>query len=172
VTTTRLLLLSAILAVTVAVAVGCQRTAAPSGQSALAPDFSATDLDGKTISLDRYKGKILIINYFATWCPPCRVEIPDFVEAYKDHRKDGLEFLGVDLGESPDTVKEFVNEQKINYPVIAGDRDMEDKFGPVHSIPVTIVIDREGRIATKKIGMLSSEELDEIIQSLLQTESK
>lgn len=171
-TITRSLLLSAVLALTVAVMVGCQRTTAPSRDSALAPDFSATDLDGRTVSRDRYKGKVLVINYFATWCPPCQAEIPDFIKAYSEHKKDGLEFVGVDVGEKPDTVKEFVKDQKINYPVIAGDRDMEKKFGPVRSIPVTIFIDREGRIAAKKIGMLSPEELDEIIQPLLHTESK
>ena len=162
-----------LLGILVLTAVGCERSA-PRGQAGAggpAPQFSATDLDGNTISLEQYKGKVLVINYFTTWCPPCKAEIPDFIAAYREHKEQGLEFIGVDVGEEPDDVNDFVEQQHINYPVIAGDKAMEEKFGHVRSYPTTVVIDRDGNIAEKRIGMLTAEELDKIIAPLLAAES-
>jgi len=150
----------------VAALAGCPGRA-PAKTNSAAPDFRATALDGKTVSLAGFKGKVLVVNYFATWCPPCKAEIPDFVAAYRELKDQGLEILGVNPDEDPSDVRAFVQEQGINYPVIAGDREMAGKFGTVRTIPVTIVIDRNGNVVGKANGMLTRAKLDNLVRPLL-----
>jgi cytochrome c biogenesis protein CcmG/thiol:disulfide interchange protein DsbE len=151
---------------------GCRPTTStkPATAGRAAPDFAAKDLDGNDIKLSDYKGKVLVINYFATWCPPCQAEIPDFIEAYSEKRDQGVEFLGVNVGESAEKVRQFVQERGINYPVIAGDEQMEGKFGPIRSIPVTVFIDRSGKVAHQKVGLITREELEQTLARLLATQ--
>ena len=90
-------------------------------QSSSAPDFRVTDLKGKTISLSDYKGKVLFLNFWATWCPPCRAEIPDFIEAYSQEKANGLEILGISVDtKGKAEVAAFVEQYKINYPIEIG----------------------------------------------------
>lgn len=134
-----------------------------------APDFKVTDLKGKNHSLSDYAGKVLFLNFWATWCPPCKAEIPDFVEVYKTHREKGLEILGISLDvKGREAVVTFVEKYEINYPVVLEDKsvteELVDKFEPGQFIPATIIIDRQGRIRQKHVGLLEKKTLLEYYQ--------
>jgi len=124
-----------------------------------APDFKVTDLDGKSISLSDYKGKVLFLNFWATWCPPCRAEIPDFVEVYGQEKPKGLEILGISLDtKGKEIIVAFVEKFKINYPVVLETRKTIEKiisdYEPGQFIPTTIIIDKQGRIRDKHVGQM------------------
>ena len=124
-----------------------------------APDFRLTDINGKTISLSDYKGKVLFLNFWATWCPPCRAEIPDFVEAYGQEKAKGLEILGISLdSKGKDAIVAFVEKYKINYPIVLETRQATEQitsdYQPGQFIPTTIVIDKRGRIRDKHVGQM------------------
>ncbi len=134
-----------------------------------APDFQLTDLDGKTRTLSDYQGKILLINFWATWCPPCRAEIPDFVEVYASKKSQGLEILGVSVDNlSASDLKNFVRRMKINYPVALATEKIILDYRPGEYIPTTIVLDRKGRIRHKHVGQLDKETLLALFDSLNQ----
>lgn len=129
-----------------------------------APDFVLTDLDGRTISLSDYKGKVLFLNFWATWCPPCRAEIPDFIEAYRENKDKGLEIVGISVDtKGKDAVADFVAKYKINYPVVLESRSktqqLIDDYQPGQFIPTTIIIDKEGRIRHKHVGQMDKSDL-------------
>ncbi|MBN2408568.1 MAG: TlpA family protein disulfide reductase [Candidatus Aminicenantes bacterium] len=137
---------------------------APQAGSLPAPDFTLTDLSGKTIKLSDYKGKVLFLNFWATWCPPCRAEIPDFVEAYAQEKANGLEILGISLDTNGKAgVAAFVEKYKINYPVILESRRNTERlindYQPGQYIPTTIIIDKSGRIRHKEVGAIDKETL-------------
>jgi len=132
--------------------------------SSLAPDFRVTDLTGKAISLSDYRGKVLFLNFWATWCPPCRAEVPDFVEAYAEQKANGLEILGISLdSKGKEVVTAFVEKYKINYPVVLETREntgrIVDDYEPGQFIPTTIIIDKMGRIRHKQVGAVDKETL-------------
>jgi len=129
------------------------------GNPVLAPAFELTDLAGKAISLSDYKGKVLFLNFWATWCPPCRAEISDFVEAYKENKDKGLEILGISLDtKGKDVVIAFVEKYRINYPVVLESRhktqQLVDDYEPGQFIPTTIIIDKQSRIRHRQIGQM------------------
>jgi cytochrome c biogenesis protein CcmG/thiol:disulfide interchange protein DsbE len=145
--------------------------ALPSSNSSypLAPDFALTDLRGKPISLSQYKGKVLVLNFWATRCPPCREEIPDFIEAYKKYKSKGLEIIGIHVERLPsDFLLSWVEDVKINYPVAFATAKIIRDYEPGQYIPATIVIDKTGRIRQRRIGMIDLETLVEIFQKLAQ----
>ena len=116
----------------------------------LAPDFTLVDLDGNKHTLSDYRGKVVIIDFWATYCPPCRLEIPHFIQFYNDYKDDGLIILGIGLdGETK--LKPFSKEYGINYPILIGDLATVGKYG-VRPIPTTFFIDRNGEIKNKIIG--------------------
>lgn len=120
------------------------------------PAFSVTDLDGGEISAETLKGKVTIVNYWATWCPPCRAEIPDLV-ALQEKYPDQLQIVGVsedDIG--PDQVKRFADEHHVNYPVVMSSPELSEIFTGVAALPTSFILDREGRIVQKHVGMLSA----------------
>lgn len=128
--------------------------------SQVAPDFTLKDLGGSDISLSDYKGKVLILNFWATWCPPCRAEIPDFIEVYSEYKDKGLEILGISVDQvSPDQVRQFVERNEMNYPVAMATNQLFKDYPPPQAIPTTLIIDREGKIQYKKVGMMSKQEL-------------
>ncbi len=138
-----------------------------SDDSRLAPDFRLIDLNGGEISLSDYEGKVLYLNFWATWCPPCRAEIPDFIEFYKEYKDQGLEILGVSVDQiSADKVLAFVKANEMNYPVAMYTMELINDYRPGNSIPTTIVIDRKGMIRHKQVGMMSKEMLIRIFQEL------
>jgi len=132
--------------------------------SSIAPDFRVTDLTGKTISLSDYRGKVLFLNFWATWCPPCRAEIPDFIEAYAEQKANGLEILGISVDTAgKSAVTAFVEKYKINYPVVLETKENTGKivedYRPGQFIPTTFVIDKTGRIRHKQVGAVDKETL-------------
>jgi peroxiredoxin len=132
--------------------------------NSVAPDFRVTDLNGKTISLSDYKGKVLFLNFWATWCPPCRAEIPGFVEAYTQEKTNGLEILGISLDQKGKTeVAAFVDQYKINYPIVlesrANQEKLVDDFQMGDAIPTTFIIDKSGKIRHKQIGAIDKDTL-------------
>jgi len=118
-----------------------------------APDFTLPKLDGNSLTLSDFKGKVIILNFWATWCPPCRREIPDFVELYENYKDKGLLIIGVNLdGGDRSSVKQFSEKYKINYPVVLGNVNVTEDYGGIRAIPTTFIIDREGDIREKYIG--------------------
>jgi peroxiredoxin len=120
-----------------------------------APDFAITDLQGKGLSLASYKGKVLVLNFWATWCAPCRKEIPDFIEAYRELRDDGLEILGLSVDETTaDALLEWTKRTGINYPIALATPEIVRDYEPGNYIPATIIVDRAGRIRYRQSSLM------------------
>jgi len=129
-------------------------------KNAPAPDFVLKDLQGKEVKLADYKGKVLALNFWATWCPPCRAEIPDFVEAYAANKDKGFEILGLSVDRmTADKLLPFVSRAKINYPVALADTNIVQDYGPIDAIPATIIIDKKGILRHRHIGRMDKETL-------------
>ncbi len=125
-----------------------------------APDFTITDLSGRSISLADLKGKVIFVNFWATWCGPCRQEIPDFVEFYKENKEKGAVILGVSVDKSANKVREFADENGINYPIAMATDEMIADYKPGRFIPTTIIIDANGMIQEKKVGVMDKASLE------------
>jgi len=134
------------------------------------PEFSLADVDGAPRSVSEWDGKVLALNFWATWCPPCRKEIPEFVELQHRYGERGLQFVGIAL-QRPDDVRAFMQEHNMNYPVLAGEMEvirLAERYGNrVGALPYTVIIDRKGRIAYVKPGPLSGTAAEEVIAPLL-----
>ena len=119
-----------------------------------APDFELKDIEGKVHHLSDYKGKVVVLNFWATWCPPCKKEIPDFIEMQKQYDSQGLQFLGIAMDdEGLDKVKPWVASHNVNYPVMLKEDKVVASYGEMSSIPVTYIIDRKGIIRQSITGM-------------------
>ncbi|MCM8762699.1 MAG: TlpA family protein disulfide reductase [Candidatus Omnitrophica bacterium] len=132
-----------------------------------APDFTLQDINGKVLKLSDYKGKVVVINFWATWCPPCLAEIPDFVKFYNSYKEKGVEIIGIAVSSDINDVKKIIGEKKINYPVCMSDGKVESQYGGIRAVPTTFIIDKQGNIYQKKIGSMSEKELTEIIKGIL-----
>ena len=120
------------------------------------PAFTVAALDGRAISANSLKGKVTLVNFWATWCPPCRAEIPDLI-ALQNKYSDRLQILGISEDEgSPDAVRKFVADFKINYPVAMATPELEKLFTGVTGLPTTFLIDPDGRIVQKHVGLLNA----------------
>ena len=130
--------------------------------------FTLKDMNGVDVKLSSFRGKVVLINFWATWCGPCEVEIPDLVEVQKAYKNDVV-VLGVSIDDTAEQLKPYASEKKMNYPVLVGlDRqDMQDAYGPLFGIPVSVLIDREGTIAHRHSGILSKEQMEEWINDVL-----
>ncbi len=133
-----------------------------------APDFTLKDADGKTVKLSDYKGKVVLLNFWATWCGPCKIEIPWFVEFEQNYRDKGFAVLGVSMDEDGwAAVKPYVTSHKVNYRMVIGDDLTAQKYGGVESLPTSFLIDREGRTAAVHIGLVSKKVYQDDIAQLL-----
>lgn len=132
------------------------------------PDVALPDASGQLIRLRSLEGKVVVINFWATWCLPCKLEIPFFNQVYNQYRAQGVEFIGisVDAGGWKD-IEEFRKEVPIAYPVVLADDKVVDAFGGISGLPVTIFVNRQGRIVFKHIGLTDVDELRANIQRLL-----
>jgi peroxiredoxin len=143
-------------------------TAANPADRKVAPDFALTDVDGRVVRLSDLKGKVVLLNFWATWCAPCRIEIPWFTEFQRTYRGKGLVVVGVSLDDDGwKSVKPFVVDTKINYPVVIGNEEVDKAFGGVSSLPETLIIDREGRIAVVHTGLCNRGEYQADIERVL-----
>lgn len=135
-----------------------------------AADFSLSDIGGTVHKLSDYRGKVVVINFWDTWCGPCRQEIPTFIAMQKEFGASGLQLLGIALGqEGEDKVRDYASRSGINYPVLllGGNNDLLTSYGGIRSIPATFIIDREGRIAARHVGYLSRNALEQLVQPIL-----
>ena len=140
-----------------ALVIGCGTTQAEKPEYGRAADFEAQDINGNTVKLSDYSGKIIMLNFFATWCPPCRKEMPDFNEIAQEY-KQKVEIIGVNVGrEGLPRVKSFAERNNLTFSIIADDGKIANLYGPINAIPVTVIIDKEFNIARKYIGMRPKE---------------
>jgi peroxiredoxin len=128
-----------------------------------APDFTLKDANGATVHLSDYKGKVVLLDFWATWCGPWKVEIPWFMEFEQQLKDRGFAVLGVSMDEDGWTsVKPYIEKRKINFRILLGNDQVGDAYGGVESLPTTFVIDRDGRIAAKHEGIEPSNGKDEL----------
>ena len=132
-------------------------------------DFTMKDLDGKDVSLSSFKGKVILLNFWATWCGPCKAEIPEFVELQKQYGKDGLMIVGYSVDDEAPKARAFANEYKINYPVLLGlgREDVQDAYGPIWGIPASFIISRDGKVCQKHLGIAPKAVFEKEIKALL-----
>lgn len=130
-------------------------------------DLKFRALNGKSVTLSDYKGKVMIIDFWATWCPPCRKEIPGLIALYDAYKAKGLVVLGISMDDSTSDIKKFARKIGMNYPILIGKGhdDLEPAFGPL-PLPNTFVISRDGRICFKHEGLTEKEELEKEIGTL------
>jgi peroxiredoxin len=150
---------------------GCSSSATPAAKLSAsnrkpAPDFSLTGANGDLVKLSDYKGKVVLLNFWATWCGPCKIEIPWFVEFEKTYNNRGFVALGVALDDGGwKTVNQFVTQKGMNYPVVVGNDSVAELYGGIDSLPTTFLIDRDSRIASTHVGLVSKSEYQaEIVQ--------
>jgi len=138
------------------------------GQTVKAPQFKLTDINGRTVRLSDYRGKVVLINFWATWCQPCRAEMPDLVQLQRDYAKQGLQIIGITYPPERKTrVRRFARSLKVNYPIILGTREIKARYSSEETLPLTVVINRNGAISDIISGILLREEFDEKIKPLL-----
>ncbi len=131
-------------------------------------DFTMKDLDGKEVSLTSFKGKVILLNFWATWCGPCKAEIPGFVELQNTYRDD-LVVVGYSVDDTAPQARTFANQFKMNYPILLGEgrEDVQDAFGPIWGIPASFIISREGKVCKKHLGIAPKAVFEKEIKALL-----
>jgi thiol-disulfide isomerase/thioredoxin len=132
-----------------------------------APQFALNDLAGQKVELAALRGKVVLLDFWATWCAPCREEIPHFVEMQEKYRGQGLEIVGVSVDDSVDPVRKFYQEYKMNYPVVMGDEKLAGAYGGILGLPIAFLIDRDGKIVKKHIGQTEAVVFEREVGELL-----
>jgi peroxiredoxin len=136
-----------------------------------APDFNLFTLDGQKVKLSDYRGKAVLLNFWATWCPPCKVEMPWFVDLQKQYARDGLVVLGVAMDDSePAQIAKFASELGVNYTVLLGTDKVSDDYGDVQYLPTTFFIGRNGAIVDKLTGLLDRKDIEADVKKTLATD--
>jgi len=146
----------------------CTHKPLPASTGKLAPDFSLADANGASIRLSAYRGKVVLLDFWATWCGGCKTEIPWYIEFQDKYRDAGLSAIGVSMdADGWKSVKPFLANHKLNYPVVIGDDDLGEQFGVIN-MPLTLLIDRNGKIAESHAGVVDKDSFEAKIRSLLQ----
>lgn len=150
----------------VAILAGCTT---PAKTASDVPQFSLTSLEGKTVAMKDLSNKVVIVDFWATWCGPCREEIPHLNELYSELKGKGLEIVGISMDtDGTDGVKDFAREFRIQYPIVMGDEKVAESFGGIMGLPTTFVIDRKGKVAKKYIGLPPAEGMRKIVKELVE----
>jgi peroxiredoxin len=137
-------------------------------QTAVAPEWALKDMNGKTVRSTDFKGKIVILDFWATWCGPCRAEIPGFIALQQQYEKRGLVVVGLSVDEGgAEVVKKFTQKLGMDYPVVLADDKTQQAFGGIEAVPTTFVIDRAGRIVKEHVGFADKDEFENEIKPLL-----
>jgi thiol-disulfide isomerase/thioredoxin len=141
------------------------------GRSMPAPDFSLESLDGKNMRLSDFRGKAVLLNFWATWCSPCKIEMPWFVELQQKYGADGLQIVGVAMDDSSkEDIAKFAKEMGVNYPVLLGKEAVGDEYGGVPALPESFFIGRDGKIVDRIIGLKGKGEIEDSIKKALDTQ--
>jgi thiol-disulfide isomerase/thioredoxin len=133
-----------------------------------APNIKLKAQDGKIVELAKLRGKVVAINFWATWCGPCRKEIPGMMEVYSQYKAKWFEILGVALDEDGwDVVKPYIEKSKMTYPVVVGDGNLAQAYGGIDAIPATFFVDKKGNVVKKHVGYMSKEDFENAVKGLL-----
>jgi thiol-disulfide isomerase/thioredoxin len=141
----------------------------PANAKAAKLNFTLKDVNNANIKLADYRGKVVLLDFWATWCGPCKVEIPWFIEFQEKYGKDGLQVVGVSVDDTLAKLKPYVSDMKMTYPVLQGlgHDNVLDAYSPMPALPTTVLISRDGKICAKHVGMASKETFENAIKSLL-----
>jgi len=131
-------------------------------------DFTFKDLDGKDVTLSSFKGKVVLLNFWATWCGPCKAEIPGFVELQEQYKKD-LVIVGFSVDDTAEKARAFATEYKVNYPILLGEgrEELQDAYGPIWGIPASFLISRDGIVCRKHMGIAPKAVFEKEILALM-----
>jgi cytochrome c biogenesis protein CcmG, thiol:disulfide interchange protein DsbE len=135
----------------------------------MAPDFTLPQLDGRDLRLSSYRGKVVLLDFWASWCAPCREETPHLIELQQKYGGRGLQIIGVSMDDSPDPARAFYQQFHMNYPVAMGNAKTGELYGGVLGLPIAFLIKRDGRIYAKHIGATDPATFDKEIATLLQS---
>jgi thiol-disulfide isomerase/thioredoxin len=139
-------------------------------QSSPAPDFSLQSLEGKTTHLSDFRGKAVLLNFWATWCGPCKIEMPWFVDWQKEYGAQGLQIVGVAMDDaSKEDIAKFAKDMGVNYPILIGKESVGDEYGGVPALPESFLIARDGKIVDKIIGLRGKAEIEDAVKKALDT---
>ena len=136
-------------------------------QRPASPAFTLTDLEGKPLQLAAFRGKVVLLDFWATWCAPCKIEVPHLVALQKKYGSQGLQIVGISMDDDLAPVKAFAQEFSINYPVVLGNAELARSYGGVLGLPVAFLIDRDGRIVKRLDGDAKLQGLEKEIAELL-----
>lgn len=151
---------------TLAIALFASALAAPPDR--IAPDFTLPSITGAGVRLTDFRGKVVLLNFWATWCAPCRIEMPWLVEVADLHKADGLVVIGVSMDSGRGDVLKFTAERGVTYPILIGNSDVADAYGGVRFLPQTFFIGRDGRIVKQAFGITSRQDLFDAVQAVMQ----
>jgi len=130
-------------------------------------DLTLKDMHGADVRLADYKGKVIILNFWATWCGPCQTEIPELVKAYAEYKDQGVVVLGVSIDDSAETLRDYGTQKAMNYPSLLLTEEVDEAYGPIVGVPITFFIGRDGRIALKHLGPVTAAQVEREIKALL-----
>ena len=132
------------------------------------PPWTLKDLGGKTVSLSDFKGKVVVLDIWATWCPPCRAEIPHFIELQDEYKDKGVTIVGMSVDSTgPEAVAKFAQENQMNYPIVMADEATATAYGADQGIPFTIIIDKNGQVVARHLGLTDKEVFENDIKTAL-----
>jgi cytochrome c biogenesis protein CcmG/thiol:disulfide interchange protein DsbE len=132
-------------------------------------DFTLKDVDGNQVSLSAYKGKVVLLNFWATWCGPCKAEIPGFVRLQEKYRDQGLVIVGYSVDDTAEKAKAYAAEYKMNYPILLGEgrEDVQDAYGPIWGIPASFIISKDGKVCKKHLGIAPEAVFEKEVTALM-----
>jgi cytochrome c biogenesis protein CcmG/thiol:disulfide interchange protein DsbE len=145
-----------------------QPTTSPSVNH-MAPDFTLPQLEGKDLRLSSYRGKVVLLDFWASWCAPCREETPHLIELQQKYGDRGLQIIGVSMDDSPDPARAFYQQFHMNYPVVMGNAKTGERYGGVLGLPIAFLINGDGRIYAKHIGATDPAIFEKEVVTLLQS---